>query len=87
MTEANGATRLVTGLERGALERQACRRATAGLRLLPDYLIIGAQGAGTTSLHRWSCPDLDSAGEFTRVTAPLGAESGARPRCRQVGCR
>ncbi len=26
---------------------------TSGLRLLPDYLIIGAQRAGTTSLHRY----------------------------------
>jgi hypothetical protein len=28
-------------------------RPTAGLRLLPSYLIIGAQRAGTTSLHRY----------------------------------
>jgi sulfotransferase family protein len=32
---------------------QAYARPTAGLRLLPDYLIIGAQRAGTTSLHRY----------------------------------
>jgi hypothetical protein len=30
---------------------------------------------------------LDSAGEFTQVTAPLGAVSGGRPSCRRVGCR
>jgi hypothetical protein len=36
--------------------RQGARvylRPTAGLRLLPSYLIIGAQRAGTTSLHRY----------------------------------
>jgi hypothetical protein len=36
--------------------RQSARvylRPTAGLRLLPSYLIIGAQRAGTTSLHRY----------------------------------
>jgi hypothetical protein len=32
---------------------QAYARPTAGLRLLPSYLIIGAQRAGTTSLHRY----------------------------------
>lgn len=29
------------------------RTLTAGLRTLPDYLILGAQKAGTTSLHRY----------------------------------
>jgi Sulfotransferase domain len=32
---------------------QAYTRPTSGLRLLPDYLILGAQRAGTTSLHRY----------------------------------
>jgi hypothetical protein len=32
---------------------QAYARPTAGLRVLPGYLIIGAQRAGTTSLHRY----------------------------------
>ena len=41
------------GQESGALERPGVRAPTAGLRLLPDYLIIGAQRAGTTSLHRY----------------------------------
>jgi Sulfotransferase domain len=27
-------------------------RPTAGMRMLPDYIIVGAQRAGTTSLHR-----------------------------------
>jgi len=29
------------------------RSLTAGLRTLPDYLVLGAQKAGTTSLHRY----------------------------------
>jgi hypothetical protein len=32
---------------------RAWTRPTAGLRVLPDYLILGAQRAGTTSLHRY----------------------------------
>jgi hypothetical protein len=32
---------------------QVYLRPTAGLRLLPSYLVIGAQRAGTTSLHRY----------------------------------
>ncbi|MEE8601979.1 sulfotransferase domain-containing protein [Euzebya tangerina] len=32
---------------------QALARPTAGLRALPDYLIVGAQRAGTTSLHKY----------------------------------
>jgi len=32
---------------------QAYRTGTAGLRALPDFLIIGAQKAGTTSLYRY----------------------------------
>jgi hypothetical protein len=32
---------------------QAYTRPTAGLRVLPGFLIIGAQRAGTTSLHRY----------------------------------
>lgn len=51
MTRANGATRLARRAARWSA--QAYARPTAGLRLLPDYLIIGAQRAGTTSLHRY----------------------------------
>jgi Sulfotransferase domain len=51
MTTANGATRLARRAARWSA--QAYARPTAGLRLLPDYLIIGAQRAGTTSLHRY----------------------------------
>jgi hypothetical protein len=38
------------------------RRASAGRRPLPDFLILGAQKAGTTSLHAYLCqhPDVDS---------------------------
>jgi hypothetical protein len=32
---------------------RALGSASAGLRPLPDYLIIGAKRSGTTSLHRW----------------------------------
>jgi sulfotransferase family protein len=46
-----GATRLARKAARWSA--QAYARPTAGLRLLPDYLIIGAQRAGTTSLHRY----------------------------------
>lgn len=31
----------------------SARRASAGFRPLPDFLIIGAQRSGTTSLYRW----------------------------------
>ena len=41
---------LKRAIRRGA---RASMRPTAGLRLLPSYLIIGAQRAGTTSLHRY----------------------------------
>jgi hypothetical protein len=34
---------------------RAWRLATADLRPLPDLVIIGAQRAGTTSLHAWLC--------------------------------
>jgi hypothetical protein len=51
MTSANGATKLARKAARWSA--QAYARPTAGLRLLPDYLIIGAQRAGTTSLHRY----------------------------------
>ena len=50
MTAANGA-KLARRAARWSA--QAYARPTAGLRLLPDYLIIGAQRAGTTSLHRY----------------------------------
>jgi len=32
---------------------QPYRRLTAGSRALPDYIVLGAQKAGTTSLHRY----------------------------------
>jgi hypothetical protein len=51
MTTANGATKLARRAARWSA--QAYARPTAGLRLLPDYLIVGAQRAGTTSLHRY----------------------------------
>jgi hypothetical protein len=47
----NGATKLARRAARWSA--QAYARPTAGLRLLPDYLVIGAQRAGTTSLHRY----------------------------------
>jgi hypothetical protein len=41
----------------------AARYATAGLRPLPDFVIIGAQRSGTTSLYRWltNRPDVGPA--------------------------
>lgn len=33
--------------------RRLFRRATSSLRVLPDFLIVGAQRAGTTSLHKY----------------------------------
>jgi sulfotransferase family protein len=51
MTTTSGATKLARRAARWSA--QAYARPTAGLRLLPDYLIIGAQRAGTTSLHRY----------------------------------
>ncbi len=51
MSSTSGATRLARKAARWSA--QAYARPTAGLRLLPDYLIIGAQRAGTTSLHRY----------------------------------
>jgi hypothetical protein len=51
MTQARAATRLAGRAARWSA--QAYARPTARLRLLPDYLIIGAQRAGTTSLHRY----------------------------------
>ncbi|MFN8073962.1 MAG: sulfotransferase domain-containing protein [Kineosporiaceae bacterium] len=35
------------------------RRATAGLRVLPDFVIAGAMKAGTTSLYRYLCAHPD----------------------------
>lgn len=37
------------------------RRATAGLRPWPDYVIIGAMRCGTTSLYLWLCDHPDVA--------------------------
>jgi hypothetical protein len=51
MSGPGGATKLARRAARWSA--QAYARPTAGLRLLPDYLIIGAQRAGTTSLHRY----------------------------------
>jgi hypothetical protein len=39
---------------RGRLSRNL-RKLTASIRLLPDFLIIGAQRCGTTSLYRYLC--------------------------------
>src|SRR5215213_1690270 len=41
----------VRALARGGL--RAVGVASAPLRPLPDYLIVGAKRSGTTSLHRW----------------------------------
>lgn len=43
------------------------RRASAGSRPLPGFLIIGAQKAGTTSLHEYLC-------QHSRVAAPATKE-------------
>ena len=43
------------------------RRASAGGRPLPDFLIIGAQKAGTTSLHAYLT-------QHTSVVAPVTKE-------------
>jgi hypothetical protein len=51
MSGPSGATKLARRAARWSA--QAYARPTAGLRLLPDYLVIGAQRAGTTSLHRY----------------------------------
>jgi hypothetical protein len=48
---ANGASRILSA-GRTRAERLA-RRTTADLRALPDFVIIGAQKAGTTSLFRY----------------------------------
>jgi Sulfotransferase family len=60
-----GAGRLqvtVRDLGRGA--RRQARTATSSLRGLPDFLVIGAQKAGTTSLYAYLCahPDIAPAG-------------------------
>lgn len=46
---------------------QALRRASASGRPLPDFLIIGAQKAGTTSLHAYLC-------QHTSVAPPVTKE-------------
>ncbi len=46
--------RLPTGLKRAKAQvRPAVRKATSKWRSLPDFMIIGAQKAGTTSLYRY----------------------------------
>ena len=45
--------RSVRERRRSALNRFRVRRLTAGLRQWPDYVVIGTQRAGTTSLNRW----------------------------------
>jgi hypothetical protein len=54
---------------RGGLHmaRRAISRSTAGLRCLPDFLIIGAQRGGTTSLYYYLCA-------HPQVLAPLSKE-------------
>lgn len=44
------------------------RQATSRLRILPDYLIIGAQRAGTTSLYDFLCRHPDVAGPTAAKT-------------------
>ena len=51
MSTASTPTRLARRAARWSA--QAYARPTAGLRMTPGYLIIGAQRAGTTSLHRY----------------------------------
>jgi hypothetical protein len=51
MTTSKGAIKLARRTARWGA--QVYTRPTAGWRLLPSYLIIGAQRAGTTSLHRY----------------------------------
>ena len=50
-----------------ALARVALRRPTAGLRLLPDFLVIGAQRCGTSSLFKYLV-------QHPRVGRPLRKE-------------
>lgn len=67
----------VRGARRGV--SHAYRRATAARRPLPDYLIIGAQRAGTTSLHDYlsahpsaAAPSLKEVHYFSlNATKPL----------------
>ena len=60
MTSMEGASR-VAAAGRTRAERLA-RRATAELRALPDFVIIGAQKAGTTSLFRYLVEHPDVVG-------------------------
>lgn len=43
--------------------RHSCRLATAGIRLMPDFIIIGTQRGGTTSLYKYLTqhPDIGTA--------------------------
>jgi hypothetical protein len=90
MTDANPATRLARRSARWSA--QAYARPTAGLRLLPDYLIIGAQRAGTTSLHRYLVQHpgvrtmLRTKG-CTSSTPPTAGAWPGTPRASRPGCR
>ncbi|WP_432478375.1 sulfotransferase domain-containing protein [Nocardioides sp. GXQ0305] len=44
-----------------ARQRVALRRPTAGLRALPDFLVIGTMRGGSSSLFRWLCAHPDVA--------------------------
>ena len=44
---------IVRAVRRSPLQRLTVRRLTAGRRQWPDFVIIGAQRAGTTSLTQW----------------------------------
>ena len=59
--------------------RSAARRATASARALPDFLIIGAQKAGTTSLYAYLAahPDVRPAGRKEVHYFDLGFTAGA----------
>ena len=59
--------------------RFAARRATAPARALPDFLLIGAQKAGTTSLYAYLAahPDVRQAGRKEVHYFDLGFTAGA----------
>lgn len=66
----------------GVLERAATslrwrtRRATAALRVLPDFLIVGAARAGTTGLYRSLCSHPDVRAPFRKEPQYFGAFYG-----------
>lgn len=72
-----GATRAWVGWARSA--RSTARRATAAARALPDFLLIGAQKAGTTSLYAYlgAHPDVRPAARKEVHYFDLGFTRGA----------